>query len=591
MGLMAILSLSAAAKGIDEEAARMKAEAFMKRQLGMAQEVKMRRVKAAASLSAGALFGAGEGGEQPLYIFNREGGGYVIVSGDDRTFDILGYGYKGEVDIDRMPANMRSWLEAYAEAIASFDEHEDAIVAEGASRAKRVIEPRMKTQWDQGDPYNLTVPYFRYLGRTQSGGMGWVEEPCVTGCAATAAAQVMYYHRYPDAVLIDLEGYKNDNSFMVQVGNSVTNATVNNTEPVAAGSPIDWDNMLLTYENGGYTQEQALAVAHLMQYLGTAFKMQYGLSSGAYGSNVLSGVEKAFGYSDAYVVFKDETDTYEEWIDCVYNEVEKAEVVVLAGQSNEGGHMFVLDGYEGEDFFHVNWGWGGYLDGYFRLLTMDPGIHQGTGGTTSGYEDDQYILAGLGKGGKGATTREKAFLCRGLTAGELGQTYMVTGDSYMFPDFELSFYNANFSELKAYAGLGVYDANGNLVYEATMGSSILSVPLGSGYRFSNTYLTIPASVLKNGVYSLLPLSSTSTSNPKTWRTMHHGEQMGIDITVANGRATLSKHTPTAIYAPQVVQPEADSDDTWRTLDGRILNGKPATPGVYLHGSRKVLVSK
>ena len=556
-----LLTLIAAAKGIGEEAARQKAIAFMHNQFSMPKGAKMRRVAMpteALSLTSAGIGTSADGGQsytadnQPLYIFNCEGGGYVIVSGDDRTFSILGYSSTGEIDPETMPANMRAWLASYADAITNLDESVTAIAPRTPAKVKAAIKPASKTTWNQVDPYNRTVPYYTYTyeGRVYS-------EPAVTGCGATALAQVMYYHRYPDAVQANIPGY--DGECDVDLGVSTVKGYYT-AESIAKGTPIDWDNILPSYERGTtYTTTQANAVAHLMQYVGTAAKMLYGPESGVYNLDLLYAIVNAFGYKDAYIVYASSFDTYEEWVDRVYDEVLTSKVISFNGKTINGkGHIFLLDGYEGEDYFHVNWGWGGILDGYFKLALMDPGIHQGTGGSTEGYSVNQNFITGLGPGGKGLTTMEKRYEAISLTWGEEGKAYTLKSyGKYDIPDLRVEFGNYNFYVIDSYPDVGFFDADGNIVMIINLGHHInvdqgapLSVPLSWHYRYTYNNINVPAERFPDGTYTVKPICSLSVDDDEDWQPMYRADRATLYLTIANGTATVSTSNPTSIDTPK-----------------------------------------
>lgn len=575
-----LLTLTAAAKGIGEEAARQKAIAFMHNQFSMPKGAKMRRVAMPTetlSLTSAGIGTSADGkqsdaaGNQPLYIFNCEGGGYVIVSGDDRTFSILGYSRTGEIDPETMPANMRAWLASYADVITNLDESVAAIAPRTPAKVKAAIKPASKTTWNQGDPYNRTVPYYTYTygGRVYS-------EPAVTGCGATALAQVMYYHRYPDAVQANIPGY--DGECDVDLGVSTVKGYYT-AESIAKGTLIDWDNMLPSYERGTtYTTTQANAVAHLMQYVGTAAKMQYGPESEVYNSDLLPAIVNAFGYKDAYIVYASSFDTYEEWIDRVYDEVLTSKVISFNGTTVNGeGHLFLLDGYEGEDYFHVNWGWGGYLDGYFKLALMDPGIHQGTGGSTEGYSVNQNFITGLGPGGKGLTTMEKKYEAISLTWGEEGKAYRLKSyGEYDIPDLRVEFGNYNFDVIDSYPDVGFFDADGNIVMIIGLGYYInndqgapLSVPLYWYYWYTYNNIYVPAERFPDGTYTVKPICSLSVDDDEDWQPMYRADRATLYLTIANGTATVSTSNPTAIDTPkaQGATPASSAVEGIYTLGG------------------------
>lgn len=334
-----------------------------------------------------------------LYVFNAEQNqGYVIVSNDDRTVPILGYSETGTLDLDNMPCNMHAWLQGYADEIAWLNEHNiqptaSQIPRRTASAVKAPIAPLVKTQWNQDAPYNNNCPYYKKDGSSYSysltGGTGY--EHCATGCVATAMAQVMYYNQWPTAATADIPAYTwKENSLSLPA------------------TTFDWGNMLLSYKSGG-SDEQKAAVATLMQYCGYSLKMDYGESSSASTANVATALQSYFDYATTTAYVYRSNYSYANWIELIYNELKQGRAVVYRGTSAGGGHSFVCDGYQGEDFFHFNWGWGGSSDDYFKLSVTNP-YEQGIGGSSSneGFIYDQGAVVGIQKNGGTGTVLNNA---------------------------------------------------------------------------------------------------------------------------------------------------------------------------------------
>ena len=287
------------------------------------------------------------------YVFNiGDNEGYVIVSGDDCAPAILGYSYSGSVDINNLPDNMRWWLDEYARQIRFMQENGLSASRAGMkSPESPPVAPLLTTRWDQVDPYNIFCPL-------DSNGNHYV-----TGCVATAMAQVMYYHHANsvDRTTHDMPAYT------TSIGESV--------EAVPAGSFIDWDNMMSSYwSDEGRTEEQIAAVANLMKYCGASVQMNYKRgSSGAKTENVPKALIAYFNYdSKAECLDRDYCGlSDEEWEGLVYNELKNSRPVLYAGwRPNVVGHAFVCDGYDGDGFFHIVWGWGN-TNGYYRLTAID----------------------------------------------------------------------------------------------------------------------------------------------------------------------------------------------------------------------------
>ena len=292
-----------------------------------------------------------------LYVFNvADEGGYVIVSNDDRTIPVLGYSDNGNLDPDDMPDNMKAWLEGYAREIECLDDISGIattdVPAKVGNHATTTLGPLVTTQWSQSTPYSDRCP------RESSSG-----KRCVTGCVATAMAQVMNYHKWPESPTTEIPGYS-------------MSEYVDTSEPLLVIT-FDWDNMKDTYTGEEpIDHPTAIAVSTLMRYCGQSVKMDYGpSSSGAYTMDVAPALETYFGYNESAQYLVRSYYSYANWTDLIYNELEQRRPVIYNAMTRDaGGHAFVCDGYkyEGdEDLFHINWGWGGALDGYFVLSVLD----------------------------------------------------------------------------------------------------------------------------------------------------------------------------------------------------------------------------
>ena len=314
-----------------------------------------------------------------LYVFNvADDGGFIIVSNDDRTTPILGFGESGHLAPDSMPSNMRAWLQGYADQIAWLQTHDvkpsrmnRAPRHESANKTQN-IAPMVTTKWDQDSPYNNLCP--TYSGNSKS----------ATGCVATAMAQVMKYHEWPQGATSRIPGYTTD-SYQLML-------------PTLPSVTFDWANMLNSYW-GSSTSAQKTAVATLMKYCGYSVKMDYGPSSGAYTDAVATALVQYFDYNATTQFVTRSHYTYANWIKLIYHELANQRPVVYGGMSTGGGHEFVCDGYKyenGTDFFHINWGWSGTSDNYFVLAALDPDV-QGIGGSSStdGFHFGQDAVIGI----------------------------------------------------------------------------------------------------------------------------------------------------------------------------------------------------
>ena len=317
-----------------------------------------------------------------LYVFSlSESGGFIIVSNDDNTLPILGFSENGTLDLENMPDEKRAWLQGYADEIAWLKQHpiENPLPAyltntRAGSHDKEDIAPLVTTTWGQRAPYNDLCPDYAPGKRA------------VTGCVATAMAQIMNYHKWPTSTTGTIPGYKD--------GYGANQTSLEATT-------FDWENMQDNY-SGSETSVQNTAVATLMQYCGHSVEMDYGPSSSASMHKVVDALKNYFDYNGTTTYLSRSFYASDKWEDIIYHELAAGRPVLYGGQSTGGGHAFVCDGYRheyGTDFFHVNWGWGGKSDEYYVLSVLDPYSGQGDGGSSSngGFYYGQEAIIGIQK--------------------------------------------------------------------------------------------------------------------------------------------------------------------------------------------------
>lgn len=278
--------------------------------------------------------------EADFYVFNAEdGSAFVIVAGDDRAADVLAYGPHA-LDMQTVPCNMQWLLNQYKRQLAFLRDHPEMRVNKTASRSTAVpVSPLVSCKWNQRSPYYNQCP--------TSG-----SQHCLTGCIATAMAQVMYYWKYP-AEAPAMDAYTSEVNGMA-VG-------------ALPGGVLDWDNMLDAYTSSATTQQRD-AVAMLMRYCGQACRMGYGTSaSGAYSDDELAGM-KLFGYNAGATLLSRDDYSADEWAGMIEAQLAAGCPILYGGvdQDKGMGHGFVVDGCGG-GMYHVNWGYSGSGDGYFVL--------------------------------------------------------------------------------------------------------------------------------------------------------------------------------------------------------------------------------
>lgn len=302
----------------------------------------------------------------PYYAFNLEQG-YVIVSGDDEMTELVGYAENGFFDAENVPPQMQLWLDGYAEYVAAVQSGKaKAIKILLSDSPSVVVEPLVTTKWNQDAPFNNFAPeYTDDNNNTQR---------CATGCAATAMAQIMKFHNWPEQ---GVGHYSYEHQ-------SFGTISSNFSEHV-----YDWTNMIDRYNNGEYSNMQADAVALLMKDCGVSLNMNYGPVSGASIYSYYPAFKNYFRYSSR-TVNRSGCETAE-FTKIITDELQEGRPIIYCGTGEDGGHAFVVDGYDTNYFLHVNWGWGGYSDGYFDMNYMDP-TGLGIGGGSGAFKWNQGIV-------------------------------------------------------------------------------------------------------------------------------------------------------------------------------------------------------
>ncbi len=367
--LFAAIQLSAAP--VDARAAQAKAQSFVNQ--------KMYSGRLRAPISGEMKLVHAEMNSQKLdravyYIFNSSNG-YVIVSGDDRAEEILGYG-DAPLDINTMPCNMKAWLATYKVQIEYLQAHEGMQVETPSMMAPALrtasVAPLLTALWDQEAPY---------WNQCKING-----NQCLTGCPATSAAMVFHYWKYPDFETPEVPAYRCELSTSSWGGS--TYCTVPALPPVT----FDWEHMRDTYTGNNYTTTEADAVATLMRYVGQAERMAYGTSA-AGGSGVdadsvilIANAFKLFGYDEESVRVVKKTSAYSggttlytdaEWAEMIQEELSEGRPIVfcaIAGGFFGGGHAFNVDGYDSNtNKYHINFGWSGDYNNYYALNAFNGG--------------------------------------------------------------------------------------------------------------------------------------------------------------------------------------------------------------------------
>ncbi len=312
-----------------------------------------------------------------------------------------------------------------------------------------------------------------------------------TGCVATAMAQVVNYHiqndHGPAATIAEIPGY------------TIPNTTIT-VSAIPSGTAIPSKDLLLnSYANDVGTDAQKTAVAQLMLYCGTSVQMKYSSgSSGTQTAYVANALINYFGFDNTTRFVRRIDYSYADWVNLIYNEVAARRPVVLGAGRAAGGHAFVADGFDATNtLFHINWGWGGYLDDYFALSVLNPDDAGQTGAAagTDGYTIDQQAIVGIQHVEASGTTDPAS-----LTM----DSYRVAGTDIHFSAGNLTGTTNSFD-----IGVGVYDGS-----SITLFKLIASQSVSTGSAFPDVSASAICADFANQTRKLIPMSRVSGTS--TW---------------------------------------------------------------------------
>ena len=490
--------------------------------------------------------------QQPYYVFNDDTGkGFVVVAGDDKMGEVLAYSHEASIDMANLNPEARYLLDSYRQVYEKLGKNKGLTTrAETATKATDAVQPLLKSKWGQDYPYSKQTQY-------------------VTGCVATAVAQVMYYHKWP------AQG-KGQESYKVTFDNTVRSADFTK-------SHYDWDNMLPDYNRRNVTTKQEDAVALLMNDVGIATNMQYtDRVSGTQSYMAERALRNYFDYDAALVTRFDEGE--DNFIEIVKKELRNGFPLYISGDpSSGGGHAWVCDGFDEEDKFHMNFGWNGQADGYYSLATLDV---KSTGSEFNGAQLSfnkriQVIAIHPNKPNTPKIDADIAYQSPNINF-DYGSDMAFVGDApttlsatakVMFSRF----INQSQSELVGDIGLGIYDQEGKLVKVTPYGQDGRKIFTKERFVFNEgkwvsggviddkITFTLDFSTLTNGTYSLYPIAAQMLEDGTlgAWARMKKAPR--IVMKVENAKITYLE-LPTEKPTFQLT--------TEPNLDNKVMPGEP-----------------
>ena len=490
--------------------------------------------------------------QQPYYIFNDEAGkGFVVIAGDDKMGKVLAYSKEASIDMTNLNPEARYLFDTYRQVYEELSKNKTLTTRAGAAtKAADAVQPLLKSKWGQDYPYSKQTRY-------------------MTGCVATAVAQVMYYHKWP------AQG-KGQESYTVKFDNTVRSADFTK-------SHYDWDNMLLDYNRRNITTKQEDAVALLMNDVGIATNMQYtDRASGTQSYMAERALRNYFDYDAAMV-----TRSYEgvdNFIEIVKEELRNGFPLYISGDSKTGGgHAWVCDGFDEEDRFHMNFGWNGQANGYYSLATLNV---TSTGSEFNGAQHSfnrrlHVIAIHPNKPGTPKIDADIAYQSPNINF-DYGSDMAFVGDapttlSATAKVMYSRFINQSQSELVGDIGLGIYDQEGKLVKVTPYGQDGRKIFTKDRFVFNEgkwvsggviddkITFTLDFTTLTNGIYSLYPIAARTQEDGTlgAWARMKKAPR--IVMKVKNGNISYLE-LPSTTTAYQLT--------TNPGFDNKVMPGEP-----------------
>ncbi len=511
------------------------------------------------------------------YILNiSNGNGYVIVSGDDRFRDVIGYSTTGQFSTETAPValtHLLSTLSAEMQAAKEYYDENDITTVESNRSlltSASSISPLIKTHWYQGYPFNSQVPV------AYSGNPSTYHGKASVGCVALAMAQVMNYWKYPSRG----QGGTYANTNYSQI-------SVNFSEQI-----YNWDNIAKEYgdyrdddgvtKKGQYTQSQADEIAKICYHIGVAVDMQWNADgsggSGTFEDYIPRALANQFGYNKYAKIRLRDVLGVEEFQKEIINDLSAGRPVIFNAISTIGGHSFILDGYDAStDMFHANWGWQGADNGYYAISVLKP-----ASGDMGNFVSNQDAVLGVQPTEEDLGFQPSLYGCKltlDRTSISKGENLKVLIDTLY--DYEF-FFEGNI-------GLAVYDSNGELKLD----NINTQIEPGNLYINNTFYSPMFPRSMTAGTYTMRMVmkDSDGTIYPLP---VKYGNTESWTVTVSSstpsGVVTFVADPPVATYIENVEITSACSqqnpagDDAWYTLTGT----RVAQPGkgIYIRNGKK-----
>lgn len=472
--------------------------------------------------------------DDQLAVYGAAQGGYALVAYNDEWPAVLAC---SPHDFAGVSASLAWYMEAVKQAMAAKVPSEAGLPASYGYES--AVQPFVETHWGQTKPYNQLCP------ANTSG------EHYLTGCVATAMAQIMRYHGYP------AHGKGTNTYGFTPHGEAGTGYNI--TVDFSAAS-YDWKNMLASYKKG-YNAQQAKAVSTLMYHCGVSVSMQYSMTfSGAFTREAREAFIKHFGYDEGANICTRDFYSANEWMRLVYGELNARRPIYYTGvDNNAGGHAFVLCGYDAQGRVWVNWGWDGNDDGYYNIALLNPG--------TLAFSSRQDMVIGISPK---KVMEHESHLCmdQPFTVSRAGKNVSINGSNVI---------NRGGAPFVGRVAVVMQKGNKQLLLCSTNITSPIANYDHQSVSSLYTVHSMPTGI-EDGVWRVF--MGSRDSEDKDWRLVRHwnGNQNNYNsamVTIRSGRiVNVSQEDDDRWFTTGITAPRAEPSATSATrvydIEGRLV---------------------
>ena len=513
---MAMIAIPVLAQQLTPEEAMMRVKRMSGTAQAKATKSQTRKLVYTMKAAVNGMPSAAESNDNLFYIFSDDRS-FVIAGADEKLPALIAYGNSSAFSADSIPDNLRYWLDDYKVKMS-------AALAKGVTLTSPtamgtpVVKPLITAKWAQEKPFKNDC---NDIGQSS-----------VTGCVATAMAQIMYYHKWP------MQGTGSHSySYKLNFGGDIGVKTITPSVDFSSHT-YNWSNMQDAYGvyvdeesgdtlNASYKDTQAADVACLLHDCGVSVDMIYaGGSSSASSAKVPYALTTYFGYDCGMSYLQKVLFSDEEWAQMIRTELDARRPVLYSGQTlNNEGHAFICDGYDNAGYYHMNWGWQGMANGYYLIVGTDalnPDV-SGTGGGTVGlgYTEGNDMIIGIQKAQTGSSYNYFMYCNQPFTVNRSN----ITANTLI--NLKGGFFNGSIVEVEFEVGMRFKHTAAD--YSADINFTSSTLKTNSGF---SSYGRNPSALRYNGKYEVYPIYRVKGTTE--WKVMLYNKSWAIPTTTFSG---------------------------------------------------------